>query len=280
MKTKKPLPLLTILVYLFVIVGTLVIAFPLYITFVTAFKTLDESARSFFSLPSGLYLGNFAAVVSDEYFRNYIANSIGVTAGAVGIIAVFIPMVSYAISRNMQRSRYYRFLYIYFILGVFVPFQVFMVPLTQMMTKFGLLSQVGLVLCYVAFGLCEGVFLYVGYLKSIPLEIEEAATIDGCNTVQTFFKIVYPISKPMTATVIILDTLWVWNDFLLPVLMLNRSPKNWTLPLYQYNFKSAHMFRYNLAFAAFLFSIVPMILLYAFLQRYIIEGLTAGAVKT
>ena len=109
MKTKKPLPLLTILVYLFVIAGTLVIAFPLYITFVTAFKTLDESARSFFSLPSGLYLGNFAAVVSDEYFRNYIANSIGVTAGAVGIIAVFIPMVSYAISRNMQRSRYYRF---------------------------------------------------------------------------------------------------------------------------------------------------------------------------
>jgi raffinose/stachyose/melibiose transport system permease protein len=278
-KTKRRSPL-AVLAYLFVIAGSLIIAFPLYITFVTAFKTLDESAVSFFTLPTRLYLGNFAEVVSDEYFWNYIINSIGVTVGAVGIIAVFIPMVSYAISRNMQQKRYYRFLYIYFILGVFVPFQVFMVPLTQMMTKFHMLNQVGLVLCYVAFGLCEGVFLYVGYLKSVPLEIEEASAIDGCSTVQTFFRIIYPISKPMTATVVILDTLWVWNDFLLPVLMLNRSPKNWTLPLYQYNFKSAHMFRYNLAFAAFLFSIIPMIVLYAFLQRYIIEGLTAGAVKT
>lgn len=278
-KTKRISPL-TVLSYLFAILGSLVVASPLYITFVTAFKTLDESARSFFTLPSGFYLGNLAEVVSDEYFWNYIVNSIGVTVGAVGIIAVLIPMVSYAISRNMQRKRYYKFLYIYFILGVFVPFQVFMVPLTQMMTKFGMLNQVGLVLCYLAFGLCEGVFLYVGYLKSVPLEIEEASAIDGCSTVQTFFRIIYPISKPMTATVVILDTLWVWNDFLLPVLMLNRSPRNWTLPLYQYNFKSAHMFRYNLAFAAFLFSIIPMIILYAFLQRYIIEGLTAGAVKS
>lgn len=142
------------------------------------------------------------------------------------------------------------------------------------------MNQGGLILIYVAFALGQGVFLFTGYYSSIPVELEEAAEIDGCTTTQTFFRIVFPLAKPMTVTVIILNVLWIWNDFLLPLLILNKSAAMWTLPLYQYNFKSAYTFDYNLAFASFLFSIIPMIIMYILLQKNIIEGLTAGAVKT
>ncbi len=139
--------------------------------------------------------------------------------------------------------------------------------------------QFGLILVYTAFALGQGVFLFVAYYKSIPLELEEAAIIDGCSTSGTFFRIVFPLAKPMTITVVILDVLWIWNDFMLPLLLLNKSAENWTLPLYQYNFKSSYTFDYNLAFASFLFSIIPMMIVYICLQKYIIAGLTAGAVK-
>jgi raffinose/stachyose/melibiose transport system permease protein len=141
------------------------------------------------------------------------------------------------------------------------------------------MNRRGLVLIYITYALCQGVFLFVAYFKSVPLEIEEAAEIDGCGILRTFFQIIYPLVKPMTATVIILNTLWIWNDFLLPLLILNKQASFWTLPLFQYNFKSQFSFDYNLAFASFLFSIVPMLVFYGFLQKYIIKGLTAGSVK-
>lgn len=276
---RKRVPL-KILVYMSLTAISLIIIFPIYVTFVTAFKTAGESAKNFFSLPSGLYLGNIISVMSDEHFADYVINSLGITLAAVAVIAVMIPMVSFAIARNMKKCRYYKVLYGLFILSIFAPFQAFMVPVTQLCTKLGLMNQLGMVLLYSAFSLGQGVFLFVGYYKSIPAELEEAAWMDGCSATGTFFRIVYPLAKPMTVTIIILNTLWIWNDFLLPLLILNRSAENWTLPLYQYNFKSAYTFDYNLAFASFLFSIVPMILLYICLQKHIIEGLTAGAVKS
>jgi raffinose/stachyose/melibiose transport system permease protein len=155
-----------------------------------------------------------------------------------------------------------------------------MVPLAHFTSKTGLMNSRGLILIYITYALCQGVFLFVAYFKAVPSEIEEAAEIDGCGVVSSFFRIVYPLVKPMTATIIILNTLWIWNDFLLPLIILNKQASFWTLPLFQYNFKSQFTFDYNLAFASFLFSIVPMLIFYAFLQRYIIEGLTAGSVKT
>lgn len=275
----KKIPLKAV-VYVFLAVIALLVAFPIYVTFVTAFKTPEESTKNFFSLPSGLYLDNFKEVMSDSHFGDYVLNSVGITVVVVAVIAVMIPMVSFAIARNMKYHKYYLVLYILFMLSIFAPFQVLMIPLTQLCTRLGLLNQVGLVLIYLAFSLGQGVFLFVGYYKSIPVELEEAAAIDGCGLTKTFFSIVYPLAKPMVVTVIILNTLWVWNDFLLPLLILNKSPDNWTLPLYQYNFKSAYTFNYNLAFASFMFSIVPMIIIYICLQKNIIEGLTAGAVKS
>ena len=277
--TSKKLPV-KILVYAFLICVALIVLFPIYITVVTAFKTTAESTQNFFSLPSSFYLGNFESVMSDEHFWDYVGNSVLITVVAVGFIAIVIPMVSYAISREMKRFKYFKVIYVLILLSMFAPFQALMTPLTQLCNKLGIMNQGGLILIYIAFALGQGVFLFEGYYSSIPIELEEAATIDGCTTTQTFFKIVFPLAKPMTVTVIILNTLWIWNDFLLPLLILNKSADMWTLPLYQYNFKSAYTFDYNLAFASFLFSIVPMIILYIALQKNIIEGLTAGAVKS
>lgn len=277
--TTKKVPV-KILAYAFLVCVALVVLFPIYVTFVTAFKTTAESTQNFFALPGSFYLGNFQQVMSDEHFWDYVRNSLVITIVAVGLISIIVPMVSYAISREMKTHKYFKVIYVLILLSMFAPFQALMTPLTQLCTKLGIMNQGGLILIYLAFSLGQGVFLFSGYYGSIPLELEEAATIDGCTTTQTFFRIVFPLAKPMTVTVIILNTLWIWNDFLLPLLILNKSADMWTLPLYQYNFKSAYTFDYNLAFASFLFSIVPMIIMYIALQRNIIEGLTAGAVKS
>ena len=141
------------------------------------------------------------------------------------------------------------------------------------------MNLIGLIICYLSFALPQAVFLYTGYIRSVPLELEESAFIDGCSVAQTFFRIVYPLIMPMTATIIILNALWIWNDFLLPLLVLNKSSKIWTIPLFIFNFKSQYSFEANLAFAAFLLALVPIMILYAFMQKYIIDGLTKGALK-
>lgn len=275
---KKILSKIIVYVLLFMLAVTII--FPIYVTFATAFKTVEESSKNFFSLPSSFYMGNFKTVMSDEYFGKYIMNSVGITGVSILISAFMIPMLSFSISRGMKTYKYYKILYAVILLSIFAPFQVIMVPISQLCTKLGLMNQIGMILLYTAFSLGQGVFLFVGYYNSIPIELEEASHIDGCTVTGTFFKIVYPLAKPMTVTIVILNTLWIWNDFLLPLLILNKSNSMWTLPLYQYNFKSAYTFNYNLAFASFLFSIVPMLILYICLQKNIIEGLTAGAIKS
>lgn len=276
MKKSTPAKVVT---YLLMSIISLLIIFPVYVTVVTAFKTTEQSSQNFFSLPAPIYFGNFVTVMSDPNFGYYVLNSVSITLVVVSITSIMIPMVSFSIARSMKKYAYHRILYGAFVLSIFVPFQTLMLPITQMGSRLGMLNQIGLVLIYCAFSLGQGVFLFVGYYKSIPMELEEAAYIDGCSTTGTFFKIIYPMAKPMTVTVSILNMLWVWNDFLLPLLILNRSATNWTLPLYQYNFKSTYTFDYSLAFAAFMFSIVPMVIVYIFMQKHIIEGLTAGAVK-
>ena len=277
MSTKKIKPI-SIVAYIVSIITVLLVIFPLYLTVAVALKSPAESAENFFAPPRQLYLDNFSKVMGNKFFYTYFANSFSITIISIVIIAVFIPMVAWAIARN-PKKKYYVFLFFFFVIGEFVPFQVLMVPLYLFISQIHMLNRQGLILIYISYALCEGVFLFNGYYKSIPLELEEAAEIDGCGLLGTFFRIVYPLVKPMTATIIILNTLWIWNDFLLPLIILNRDSSQWTLPLFQYNFKSRYTTDYNLAFAAFMFSMGPMLIFYAFLQKYIIQGLTSGAVK-
>jgi len=267
-----------ILQYVVLVLGLISIAIPLYVTVITALKTQSESTANFFALPKSLYLDNFKQILSNSGFFTYVMNSVIITVVAVVGISILLPMVSFAISRNMHK-KYYRFLFIYFTIGIFIPFQVIMIPVSKLMTQLNLLNQSGLILLYITFSAIQGVFLYVGYMKTIPYELEEAAYIDGCTVVQSYIKIFLPMLKPMTATVLITNSLWIWNDFLLPLLILNRSDKYWTLQLFQYNFKSQYAFDYNLAFASFTLSMIPIVIVYFFSQKSMIAGLTSGAVK-
>jgi raffinose/stachyose/melibiose transport system permease protein len=265
-------------VYFILGIGCLIILFPTFLTIITAFKTPTESAQSFFSLPASLNFDNFKEVVRRNNFYVYILNSLMITGISLLGIVVIAPMTSYAIARNFEKP-YYRFIFYYITIGLFIPFQVIMLPISKQMSSMGLLNQGGLILLYLTYSLLQSVFLTVGYIRSLPMDMEEAAYIDGCNRYSAYIKIVFPMLTPIIATIVIMNGVWIWNDFLLPLIILNRSDKFWTIQLFQFNFQSQYFSNFNLAFASFLLSSLPIILIYVFMQKYIISGLTQGAVK-
>lgn len=272
---KKP----NILVYIFLIFGAVMIIFPMYLTVITAFKTTEELTKSIFSLPTSFYLGNFKEIIGRPGFMQSVINTVFITVTACAGVVMVIPLVSYAIARNMENHRYYKFLYYFLLIGIFVPFQVKMMPLVHVMSKFNMLNVPGITVVYIASAVCEGVFLYVAYILGVPGELEESAYIDGATTLHTYVKIIFPLLKPMTSTVLIMDGLWFWNDFFLPLLALNKTPDNNTLTLFIYNFKSQASVNYSLIFAGLLLAMLPIMILYVFLQKQIMGGLVNGAVK-
>lgn len=266
--------------YFIAIAGALVILLPFYITLITAFKTPEESAENFFAFPKTLYLDNFKEVFAKAGYMKYFMNSVIVTVCSLILIYILVTMISYAIARSMKRSAYYRIIFAMIVLGMFVPFQVIMVPLVQFMGGLGLSNKFGLILLHVTYASMQAVFLLVNYIQNVPQDLEEAAYIDGCTTVQAYVKVVVPLLKPMTSTVLVLNALWIWNDFQMPLMILNKLPDTWTLPLFQYNFKSQYSFDYNMAFASYLIAMIPVLIAYICAQKHIVEGLTAGAVKS
>lgn len=267
-----------VIIYSTLLIGTVIILFPSFLTILTAFKTPSEMARSFFSLPESLNFDNFIEVIGKNNFFIYLRNSIVITGISLTGIMFIAPMASYAIARNFKK-KYYRFLFYYITLGLFIPFQVIMLPIHKQMADLRLLNQSGLIILYLTYSLLQSVFLYVGYIRTVPKDMEEAAYIDGCNRFSAYFKIVFQLLKPMNATIIIMNGVWIWNDFLLPLIILNRSDKYWTIQLFQFNFQGQYFSNFNLAFASFLLSSLPLVVVYIFMQKYIISGLTHGAVK-
>jgi raffinose/stachyose/melibiose transport system permease protein len=277
---RKSINIGNVFTYALLVIGLIIILFPFYITIITSFKTTEESAANFFAFPKSFYLENFKAVVHKANYFTYFSNSIIITIVAVLFILLFTPMCSYAISRNMNRSKYHKFVYYYLLLGIFVPFQVVMVPLVKYTGSLHLNNQFGLVLLHITFASSQAVFLLVNYIRSVPSDLESAALIDGCTIQGAYWKIVLPLIKPMLMTVLVLNTMWIWNDFQMSLLILNKSPNTWTIPLFQYNFKSQYTFDYNMAFASYLIAMIPIIIVYALMQKYIVSGLTQGAVKS
>lgn len=266
-------------IYIVLIIGIILIVYPVFLTVITSLKTPQELSRSFFAMPESLMLDNFKEILFQSEYPKTVWNTVVITVFSSLGVVVFIPMVSYSIARNMNICRYYKLLYFFLLMGIFVPFTVKMLPLIKVMSVMDMLNIPGLIVVYVASAVCEGVFLYVAFIQGIPGELEEAAYIDGASTFITYLRVVFPLLKPMTSTVVIKNGLWFWNDFLLPLLALNKSPDNWTLTLFQYNFKTTHAVNYPMIFAAFLLSMLPVMILYSFMQKRIIGGLTNGAVK-
>lgn len=268
-----------ILTYAILFMGIGLIVYPLFLTIISAFKTESEITRNFLALPESFYCGNFVDILTRPDYYRTVANTLYITVCSLAGMIVILPMLSYGIARNMDDKKYYKFLYFFLLLGIFVPFQVKMMPLVKTMSNLNMLNQTGIIIVYIASSVCEGVFLYVAFIQGIPKELEEAAYIDGASTAYTYFRIIFPLLKPMTATVMIKMGLWIWNDFFLPLLVLNKSTDNWTLTLFQYNFKSTFTVEYSLVFATFVLSMLPIFIVYLFLQKQIIGGLTNGAVK-
>ena len=258
--------------------GFILILGPLYLVVVNSFKTLEEAGRSFFSLPPAPTLNNFKNLFASQNYLNYVKNSAFITIVSILIEIVLVPSASYAIARNFRRP-YFIFVYFFLLMGLFIPSQVVILPVTKFMTGIKMLNQMGLIMLYATFCLTRGVFLFVNYIRTMPIELEEAARVDGCNVLRTFINVILPLTSPMLATLVIMDALWYWNDFMLPLMILNRSRSFWTLPLFQYNFKTEYSFNYTMSFTAYLISMLPILIVYILGQKNIIKGLTAGAIK-
>lgn len=266
-------------IYFALSLGACLILFPFYICIVTTFKTASESSISFFTLPTSFYLENYKSILIDPKLYYAYGNTLLITVCALCCNLVIMPAMSYSMSRGMKRTTAFLWMYRFLLMGIFIPFQVRMMPLAKLMGQLGILNQIGMVFLYIAHATCESVFLYVGYLESISPTLEESAYIDGASTIQTYMKIIFPLMRPMIATVLIREGLAMWNDFMLPLIALNRSWKMWTLTIFQYNFQSEFSVDYNLAFACFVIASLPIILFYLLMQKQIVGGLTTGAVK-
>lgn len=260
------------------IAGALVaIIFPLYLTILIAVKSPQDMVPSALSFPKSLRFENFTEAIEMTNFFDALKNSLTITISVLILTILSNSLVSYAIARN-RKKKFFNALYYYFLSAMFVPFPIIMLPLVKQVNMLNMDNIIGIICLYVVFGLPFNMFLYSGYIKSIPVSLEEAATIDGASTFQVFWRIIFPLLKPINATVAITTCLWTWNDFMLPLIILGK-PEMATLPLVQYVFQSQFTTNYNLAFASYLLALLPMFIVYIFAQKWIRNGIVTGAVK-
>jgi raffinose/stachyose/melibiose transport system permease protein len=273
MTNKKTNWTVTILLML----ASLLILFPIYLTITIALKTPQEMAGNLLALPKFWEFENFSRAIEMTNFFNAFGNSAFVTIFVVFFTVLTNSMVAYAVARNMHK-KFYKFLFYYFISAMFIPFPIIMLPIVKQTAAWGMDNLVGLIILYVVYNLSFNMFIYIGYIRSIPKELEEAAIVDGATTWGVFWKVIFPLLAPMNATVAILTCLGAWNDFLLPLVILSDRDMA-TLPLVQYVFQSQFSTDYNLAFSSYLMALAPMVIVYIFAQKWIISGVMKGSIK-
>ncbi len=263
------------------ILGLSTIIFPLYLTVVIAFKQPSEMTNSIggiLSLPQTWSFSNFREAMKVTDFWHSLGNSLLITLLTVVVSIAIHSLMGYALGRNKAKSKFYSFVYLFIVSGMFVPFAILMMPLAKQTAEMGLANWVGVILLYVVFYMPMNVLLYSGYLVNIPMALEEAARVDGASTWRTYWEIIFPIMKPMHATVAVLTALSVWNDVMTPLVIMAGSEQN-TLPLAQLNFQSQFGTNYNLAFASYLLALIPILIFYIICQKQILNGVVNGAVK-
>ncbi|MBO0587339.1 carbohydrate ABC transporter permease [Sporosarcina sp. E16_8] len=248
---------------------------PFYLMIVNAFKTKREIFSDVLGLPKELMTDNFVKAFSDLDFFKSLFNSVLITVLGVGVIIIFSSMAGYALARN--KSKISGIILLVFVAAMLIPFQSVMIPLVSLFGKADMLNRPGLILMYLGFGSSLSIFLYHGAMTGISNSMDEAAIIDGANKFQVFWKIIFPLLKPITVTVGILNVIWIWNDFLLPSLILSDS--NATIPLKMYLFFGQYTKQWHLALAGLTIAVIPVIIGYFFAQKQIIEGVSEGAVK-
>ncbi|WP_309104028.1 carbohydrate ABC transporter permease [Microbacterium sp.] len=251
---------------------------PLYVTISMAFKTSGQAVDgNAFSLPAPFSIDGFVQAWNLTKFPVGAGISLLVTAGTVIATIVLAAFASYAIVRNWDR-RLFRYSFFYLLAAMFIPFPVVALPQIQLTGRVGLDNPAGVIILATMFQLSFSVLLFTAFLRSIPIELEESARIDGATTWQTFWRLIFPLLAPMSATVGIFAFLYSWNDFMMPSLIIS-DPALQTLPVRQNLFQNQFSNNYNVAFASYLMAMAPAILAYLFTQRFVMEGVTQGAVK-
>ncbi|MCC3373431.1 carbohydrate ABC transporter permease [Cohnella sp. REN36] len=262
---------------------SLVFLSPIYLMLVNSFKDRAELYRNALALPSSFSFQYYSKAMEKMGFLTAFGNSLYVTIISVVFVVVLASMTAWMLVRTDDRLS--RFIFLLFVSTMLIPFQTLMMPLMQVMDWIRthlhipmLNTREGLIYMNVGFHASMAVFLYHGFIKSVPVALEEAATLDGCSKFGVFWRIVFPMLKTITITVAILDVIAMWNDYLLPSLTLSDKGLR-TIPLSTFYFFGEFTIQWNLAMAGLTLTIIPVVIFYVFAQKYIIKGIAAGAVK-
>ena len=268
-----------VLIFTFLLILSLLFLIPIVTVISNSFKDKFSISQAPFVLPnSTTFAGveNYINGINDTGFISAFFWSLFITVASVAVIVLFTAMTAWYITRI--KNRFNSVLYYLFVFSMIVPFQMVMFTMSKIANILSLDNPFGLILIYLGFGAGLSVFIFSGFVKSIPLSLEEAAIIDGCSVLQTFWHVVFPILKPTAITVAILNTMWVWNDYLLPYLVIGSDYK--TIPIAVQYLKGGYgSVDMGAMMAMLVLSIVPVVIFYLSCQKYIIKGVAAGAVK-
>ena len=254
-----------------------VILVPFYVAFVYSMKSFQDITFTGMALPTQICWENFTVAVERSNYFSALKNSLLTTVPTVLFMLLIAPMAAYVLGRNTTRT--YRIIYSIFMAGLLIPFQSVMMPLYARLKEMGLVNTpTGFVLVRSAFALPFNIMVITGFVKNVPREIEEAAIIDGASAYRTYFQIVFPLLSPVVNSMIVINALDSWNDFQLSVIFMMKNTSR-TLPVMLYNFFGSYSIELNYAFATCVLSMLPVLIFYLFMQKYIINGVVAGAVK-
>ncbi len=260
------------------ILVALIYIYPVYLMFMNSVKPFGEVVADVIKLPGKIEWQNYVDVMDKMNYQKLFLNNIVITS--IGIIGIVIFSSSTAYLLDRRRTKYTKFVHLAIITPMLIPFQTIMITLLKVMSVVNLNGSTwGLGIQYWGFGIPMATFIYYNFMQTIPKEIDESATIDGASTFRTFVSVIFPLLKSVTATVIVLDVMWIWNDFLLPLLMVNNSKNTQTLVLSAYTFVGQFNTQWHYAMTSMVLAVLPSILLFILLQKYIVEGVVAGAVK-
>ncbi|WP_445489989.1 carbohydrate ABC transporter permease [Niallia sp. 03133] len=267
----------TFILEIFAVLLGLVFLVPFYYVISNSLKPFAEILTHTSALPSVLKFENYINAFEKLDFLKVFSNSLIITIASNLVLVVFCSMAAYMLVRTKKKIS--NVIFMTFVAAMIIPFQSIMIPLIKTAGSLHLLNSLwGLVFMYLGFGSGMTIFLYHGFIKGIPVELEEAAIIDGCSRFGVFWRIVFPLLKPITVTIVILNSLWIWNDFLLPSLVL-QNPELRTIPLATFFFFGQYTKQWDLALAALMIGIIPLLIFFFTMQRHIIKGITSGSIK-
>ena len=251
-------------------------AFPFFLVFVNSLKLKFEILANPLALPIEITWDNFQQALTKMNFFRSLTNSIIITVFSVSLLIIFSSMLAYYLARTKSKPSKYIFLIL--VASMIVPFQALMIPFIARFAPFvAINNRAALIFFYIGFGTALSTFLYHGFISNIPTEIDEAASIDGASDMRAFWVIIFPMMRPITATVAINNALWIWNDFLLPRLVLTEETQ--TLPLSTYLFYGQYSIEYGQAMAGLALAVLPLLAFYLILQKQFVAGISTGAVK-